>query len=171
MPRMTRSNALHSGWPAALLPKPGLPPALTSVSTHAFPKAARLTKTDEFSSVFALRPVRRSRHFVLYVRANGHPQARLGVVIGKKFAKRAVERNLIKRQCRELFRLRQPSLGGRDVLIRLPIKQGVSSAQLSEKVLAELRTSTPDVEMRRVEFVGPQVGQELASDGALALLL
>ncbi|NMG68460.1 ribonuclease P protein component, partial [Azoarcus indigens] len=33
---------------------------------HAYPKAARLTKTDEFSSVFALRPVRRSRHFVLY---------------------------------------------------------------------------------------------------------
>ncbi|CAJ0790812.1 Ribonuclease P protein component [Ralstonia condita] len=89
---------------------------------HAYPKAARLTKTDEFSSVFALRPVRRSRHFVLYVRANGHPQARLGVVIGKKFARRAVERNLIKRQCRELFRLRQPKLGGRDVLIRLQAK-------------------------------------------------
>jgi len=89
---------------------------------HAYPKAARLTKTDEFSSVFALRPVRRSRHFVLYVRANGNAQARLGVVIGKKFAKRAVERNLIKRQCRELFRLRQPLLGGRDVLIRLQAK-------------------------------------------------
>ena len=72
---------------------------------HAYPKAARLTKTDEFSSVFALRPVRRSRHFVLYVRANGAAQARLGVVIGKKFAKRAVERNLIKRQCRELLNL------------------------------------------------------------------
>ncbi|WP_197330853.1 ribonuclease P protein component [Ralstonia syzygii] len=89
---------------------------------HAFPKAARLVKTDEFSSVFALRPVRRSRHFVLYVRANGHPQARLGIVIGKKFARRAVERNLIKRQCRELFRLRQAALGGRDVLIRLQTK-------------------------------------------------
>ncbi|AMP39202.1 ribonuclease P protein component [Ralstonia syzygii subsp. celebesensis] len=89
---------------------------------HAFPKAARLVKTDEFSSVFALRPVRRSRHFVLYVRANGHPQARLGIVVGKKFARRAVERNLIKRQCRELFRLRQAALGGRDVLIRLQTK-------------------------------------------------
>ncbi|MFV8605962.1 ribonuclease P protein component [Ralstonia pseudosolanacearum] len=89
---------------------------------HAYPKAARLVKTDEFSSVFALRPVRRSRHFVLYVRANGHPQARLGIVIGKKFARRAVERNLIKRQCRELFRLRQAALGGRDVLIRLQTK-------------------------------------------------
>ena len=57
-----------------------------------------------------------------------------------------------------------------DVLIRLPIKQGVSSAQLSEKVMAELRLATPDVEMRRVEFVGPQVGGELVESGALALL-
>ena len=57
-----------------------------------------------------------------------------------------------------------------DVLIRLPIKQGVSSAQLSEKVMAELRIATPDVEMRRVEFVGPQVGGELVESGALALL-
>jgi len=57
-----------------------------------------------------------------------------------------------------------------DVLIRLPIKQGVSSAQLSERVLAELRITAPDVEMRRVEFVGPQVGGELVESGALALL-
>ncbi len=57
-----------------------------------------------------------------------------------------------------------------DVLIRLPIKVGRSSAQLSEQVLVELRKDTPDVEMRRVEFVGPQVGGELVESGALALL-
>lgn len=57
-----------------------------------------------------------------------------------------------------------------DVLIRLPIKQGLSSAQLSEQVMAELRKETPGVEMRRVEFVGPQVGGELIESGALALL-
>ena len=57
-----------------------------------------------------------------------------------------------------------------DVLIRLPIKTGVSSAQLSEKVMAELRVDNPTVEMRRVEFVGPQVGSELVNSGALALL-
>ena len=57
-----------------------------------------------------------------------------------------------------------------DVLIRLPIKQGVSSAQLSEQVMAELRKETPNVEARRVEFVGPQVGGELIESGALALL-
>lgn len=94
----------------------------SSVPAHAFPKAARLTKTDEFSSVFALRPRRRSEHFVLYVRANGRPEARLGIVVGKKFAPRAAERNLVKRMVRELFRVRQADLGGRDVLLRLQAK-------------------------------------------------
>ncbi len=68
----------------------------------------------------------------------------------------------------------------RDLLIRLPLRGGqagggeeaatqASSAQ-SDKVMAALKTATPGVELRRVEFVGPQVGQELATDGALALL-
>jgi preprotein translocase subunit SecF len=57
------------------------------------------------------------------------------------------------------------------VLLRLPLKQGVSSAQLSEKVMVALRSEATDVELRRVEFVGPQVGKELATDGALALVL
>jgi len=59
----------------------------------------------------------------------------------------------------------------RDVLIRLPVKQGLTSAQLSEQVMAELRKdSSATVQMRRVEFVGPQVGGELIENGALALL-
>ena len=58
-----------------------------------------------------------------------------------------------------------------DVLIRLPVKAGVTSAQLSEKVLNILRQSEPKVELRRVEFVGPQVGGELFDDGALALVV
>jgi preprotein translocase subunit SecF len=59
----------------------------------------------------------------------------------------------------------------RDVLLRLPLKQGVSTAQLSENVMAALRGEVTEVELRRVEFVGPQVGKELATDGALALVL
>jgi preprotein translocase subunit SecF len=58
----------------------------------------------------------------------------------------------------------------RDVMIRLPVKQGVTNAKLSELVIQELRKSDPSVEMRRVEFVGPQVGSELLEAGALALL-
>jgi preprotein translocase subunit SecF len=57
----------------------------------------------------------------------------------------------------------------RDVLIRLPAQKGVSSAQQSDKVLAALKESNPDVTLRRNEFVGPQVGDELAADGLKAL--
>jgi preprotein translocase subunit SecF len=57
----------------------------------------------------------------------------------------------------------------RDVLIRLPLKQGLSSAQQSDQVMATLKADTPQVQLQRVEFVGPQVGKELATDGLLAL--
>jgi len=56
-------------------------------------------------------------------------------------------------------------------LIRLPLKEGVSTAQLSERVMASLRADDPGVTQQRVEFVGPQVGKELYENGALALLL
>jgi preprotein translocase subunit SecF len=58
----------------------------------------------------------------------------------------------------------------RDVLIRLPVKQGVTSAKLSEQVRDELRKEDATAEVRRVEFVGPQVGKELIENGGLALL-
>lgn len=86
-----------------------------------FPKAARLLKTDEFSSVFRLRPWRRSPHFVLYGKPTGHA-ARLGLVIGKKQAPRAVTRNLVKRLARDAFRLRREQLSGFDILVRLHLK-------------------------------------------------
>jgi preprotein translocase subunit SecF len=59
----------------------------------------------------------------------------------------------------------------RDVLIRLPLKEGFSSGQQAEQVMAVLKARDPGVELKRVEFVGPQVGAELAQDGALALLM
>jgi preprotein translocase subunit SecF len=57
-----------------------------------------------------------------------------------------------------------------DVLIRLPVKQGLTSAQLSETVMGELKKIDANVKLQRVEFVGPQVGRELLENGALALL-
>ncbi|MEO8007453.1 MAG: protein translocase subunit SecF [Betaproteobacteria bacterium] len=56
-------------------------------------------------------------------------------------------------------------------LIRLPAKQGVTGAQLSETVIKALRQDDASVELRRVDFVGSQVGKELVENGALALLL
>lgn len=57
----------------------------------------------------------------------------------------------------------------RDVMIRLPAQKGVSTAQQSETVLTALKTANSDVTLRRTEFVGPQVGEELAQDGIKAL--
>ncbi|MFZ2852501.1 MAG: protein translocase subunit SecF [Rhodocyclaceae bacterium] len=58
-----------------------------------------------------------------------------------------------------------------DVLIRLPLKAEQSSAKIGESVMAALNAEVPGATLRRVEFVGPQVGKELAENGALALLL
>ena len=61
----------------------------------------------------------------------------------------------------------------RDVMIRLPLKDGsgAAAARQSDQVMAALKAADAGVELRRVEFVGPQVGKELFTDGALALLL
>jgi preprotein translocase subunit SecF len=59
----------------------------------------------------------------------------------------------------------------KDVLIRLKPHDGVSSADLSTKVLEAINKTTAEpASVRRVEFVGPQVGDDLAEDGFLALL-
>jgi len=58
-----------------------------------------------------------------------------------------------------------------DVLIQVPLKQEMIGAKLSEHVMDGLRKQDAGVEMRRVEFVGPQVGNDLVENGALALLL
>jgi preprotein translocase subunit SecF len=57
----------------------------------------------------------------------------------------------------------------RDVLIRLPAQKGVSSAQQSTQVMTALQALDASATMRRTEFVGPQVGDELAVDGLKAL--
>ena len=57
----------------------------------------------------------------------------------------------------------------RDVMIRLPAQKGVTTAQQSDKVLGALKAADADVTLKRTEFVGPQVGEELAQDGLKAL--
>jgi preprotein translocase subunit SecF len=59
----------------------------------------------------------------------------------------------------------------RDVMIRLPAQKGVSTAQQSEQVMTALRAADASVTLRRTEFVGPQIGDELAADGLKALAM
>lgn len=106
-----------------------------------FSRVRRIVKTDEFSSVFRLRPVQRTAHFVLYARPNALTHARLGVVAAKRFAPRAVTRNTIKRVTREIFR--RSALINVDCIVRLsqPVnsKSGpATTAQLKRELRAEI---------------------------------
>lgn len=110
----------------------------------------RIVKTDEFSSVFRLRPVYRTSHFVLYARSNELDHARLGVVAAKRFAPRAVTRNTIKRVARELFR--QAALPPIDCIIRLskpvntkaePATTAKLKAALRGELMLLLRSQSP----------------------------
>jgi ribonuclease P protein component len=114
---------------------------MSGEGSHDFARVRRIVKTDEFSSVFRLRPAQKTAHFVLYTRPNALPHARLGVVAAKRFAPRAVTRNTIKRVTRELFRT--TPLPGIDCIVRLarPVngKDGpATSSALKALLRAEL---------------------------------
>ncbi|MFB0937205.1 MAG: ribonuclease P protein component [Propionivibrio sp.] len=103
----------------------------------AFPKSHRLTKTDEFSSVFSFRKALRSTTFLLHYRPRGIEQAggaRLGLVVAKRFLRRSVDRNLIRRLIREAFRTKQRDLPANDLIVRLAVKPALP---LDRNALAE----------------------------------
>lgn len=115
---------------------------MTSEGSHDFARVRRIVKTDEFSSVFRLRPAYRTPHFVLYTRTTDLPHARLGVVVAKRFAPRAVTRNTIKRVTRELFR--QTAMPSIDCIVRLtkPVnakRDPATSASLKTLLQDELK--------------------------------
>ncbi|WP_137719551.1 ribonuclease P protein component [Methylobacillus flagellatus] len=88
------------------------------MKTSGFPRQARITKTDDFSSVFSLRK-RLTGHFLAihYAHATGG-EARIGLVVGKKTARRAVSRNYMKRVLRELFRKTRCALPAFELVVR-----------------------------------------------------
>ena len=83
-----------------------------------FTSRFKIKKTDEFSSVFNFRKRINGVALTLHYMPNQLGHARLGVVVGKKTAKRAVQRNYMKRVLRELFRQQQSVLAGVDILAR-----------------------------------------------------
>lgn len=86
--------------------------------TTRFPRQHRLLSPSEFKPLFD-QPTWRasSQHFLLLVSENGLAAPRLGIVIGKRRVKRAVDRNLLRRLMRESFRHRTMELSGLDVVI------------------------------------------------------
>ena len=106
-----------------------------------FQRTSRILNADDFSAAFRLRPKKRTAHFTLYIRDSGSAPARLGLVVAKRFAPRAVTRNTIKRICKEVFR-RTPLPGGDYVvrLLRHPLTKGepATGKTLKQQLKSEL---------------------------------
>ncbi|MCM8614233.1 ribonuclease P protein component [Accumulibacter sp.] len=102
----------------------------------AFPRTCRLLRTDEYSSVFAFRRALKSRHFLLHYRPRQAVEgagARLGLVVAKRFLRRSVDRNLLRRLAREEFRLLRVDLCSHDLVLRLAVRP----APLDRKAMAK----------------------------------
>ena len=106
------------------------------MTSTTFSRLYRLTKTDEFSSVFGFRKAIRSQHFLLHYRVHAATEtsgARLGLVVAKRLLRRSVDRNLVRRLARESFRKVRSDLQPRDFVLRLAVRP----VPLDRKVLAD----------------------------------
>jgi ribonuclease P protein component len=99
---------------------------------YSFARRYRLTKTDDFSSVFGFRKAIRGKLLMLHYqpRAEGFTDARLGLVVGKKLLRRSVDRNRLKRIIREQFRCMRSDLPPCDFVVRLAVKPGKLDGKL-----------------------------------------
>lgn len=83
-----------------------------------FGRRYRLLKADEYSSVFAFRRSKSNAFFQIYWRQSELAHPRIGLIVAKKTAKKAHERNYIKRTVREWFRLNKSNLKNFDYIVR-----------------------------------------------------
>jgi ribonuclease P protein component len=110
-----------------------------------FPSSARLHRPSEYASALQGRRIARGALFVVTTPRAGASEtqaagARLGLIVAKRFAVRAVTRNAIKRVVREAFRHRRHALPPRDLVFRLHarIDAGITLAGLKQQVRAEV---------------------------------
>jgi len=95
---------------------------MNTVTSLRFHKKAKLIKTDDFSSVFNFRKRIFADYIALHYQPNNLQMARLGLVVGKKVAKKAVDRNYMRRVLRECFRIEQHAIPSVDLVIRVQKK-------------------------------------------------
>lgn len=105
-----------------------------------FARRYRLTKTDEYSSVFGFRRAIRGKWLMLHYqpRADGETDARLGLVVAKKLLKRAIDRNKVKRVARDIFRRQRANLPSCDLIVRLASRPQPLDGRLIAEDLAGL---------------------------------
>lgn len=115
-------------------------PVIAVAESECFRPEYRLHQAGEFAAVFQHRRVSRGVLFDLHWRPNGLSTARLGLVVPKRLARRAVLRNLIKRIAREHFRRQRLGLPSMDLILKLARKPGgKSDDQLARPGNVELR--------------------------------
>ncbi|HEX5392039.1 MAG TPA: ribonuclease P protein component, partial [Rhodocyclaceae bacterium] len=115
-------------------------PVIAVTESACFRPEYRLHQAGEFAAVFQYRRVSRGVLFDLHWRPNGLSTARLGLVVPKRLARRAVLRNLIKRIAREHFRRQRLGLPPMDLILKLARKPGGKSGdQLARPGNLELR--------------------------------
>lgn len=102
--------------------------------SYHFGREYRLLKTDDFSSVFAFRKSRSNSFFQVFCAPNGLSHARLGLVVSKKVARFAHERNYMKRSVREWFRQNKQDLPCVDYIVRS--KQKFTHAEQKDAIIA-----------------------------------
>ncbi len=86
---------------------------------YCYTKALRLTKADEFSSVFIFRKVKSGIYLKIHYKPNEFEHSRLGLIVSKKVSKRANKRNYMKRVLRDIFRHYQITWLNYDIIIRV----------------------------------------------------
>jgi len=112
-----------------------------------FPRQYRLTEKRQFDAVLSARTIQvRSGSFRLYATVNNESGARLGLIVGKRQLKHAVDRNRVKRVLREAFRLRRSNLPAVDIVVQLadrPGRESVSgeAASMWPRLVSALGTS------------------------------
>ncbi|MDR3157497.1 MAG: ribonuclease P protein component [Zoogloeaceae bacterium] len=119
---------------------------------YPFPRQYRLIQTDAYASVFAFRRALRGAHFLLHYGECRPPDsgasARLGLVMGKKFMRRATGRNCLKRLARETFRQARAQLPARDLVLRLFVKMQKPDRPMRRALALEIRQLLARIETR-----------------------
>lgn len=123
---------------AIVQPAPVVSDAAGGFQDYRYRREYRLLTAGQFAETFSARKVVFGSRFALHYRINGGSGARLGLVIPKKQARSAVLRNAVKRQARELFRLRRGTLPSYDLVLRL--MKPLAGKTLAERHNAQART-------------------------------
>ncbi len=115
-----------------------------------FSKQQRLTDKSEFKSLFDKSEKATQKHLLALYKPNHLEHARLGIIVGKRVANRAVDRNQIKRVVRESFKAHQEHLKGLDIIViarqqcdtldKIKLREGID--KLWERLLSQYRNAS-----------------------------